>query len=114
MLSKSRVCPAVGSVQRLSWEEQQAMAKLARHALLEQLICDGTKYVFGNPGTTEQGFMDALFDYTRLEYILCLHEGVAVSAADAYARATQKPAFIELHTAAGLGNGMGMLSKTAP
>jgi benzoylformate decarboxylase len=87
------------------------MAKLARHALLEQLICDGTKYVFGNPGTTEQGFMDALFDYPQLEYILCLHEGVAVSAADAYARATQKPAFIELHTAAGLGNGIGMLSK---
>ena len=60
------------------------MAKLARHALLEQLVCDGTTYVFGNPGTTEQGFMDALFDFPQLEYILCLHEGVAVSAADAY------------------------------
>ena len=83
--------------------------KTGKHALLGQLIADGTKYIFGNPGTTEQGFMDALQDYPQLQFILALHEGVAVCAADAYARATRRPAFVELHTAPGLGNGIGMI-----
>lgn len=80
-----------------------------KRALMEQLIADGFRYIFGNPGTTEQPFMDILQDYPQLEYILCLHEGVAVSMADAFARATRKPAFVELHIAPGLGNGMGMI-----
>lgn len=84
-----------------------------KRALLEQLIADGTRHIFGNPGTTEQGFMDALQDYPQLEFILALHEGVAVSMADAYARATRRPAFVELHTAPGLGNGIGMLYNAA-
>jgi thiamine pyrophosphate-dependent acetolactate synthase large subunit-like protein len=90
------------------------MSRMAgKNALIEQLIADGTRYVFGNPGTTEQGFMDALQDYPQLEFILALHEGVAVGVADAYARATHKPAFVELHIAPGLGNAMGMLYDAA-
>jgi benzoylformate decarboxylase len=27
-----------------------------KRAMLEQLIADGVRHVFGNPGTTEQGF----------------------------------------------------------
>ena len=80
-----------------------------KRALLEQLVADGVRYIFGNPGTTEQPFMDLLQDYPQLEFILCLHEGVAISLADAYARATRKPAFVELHIAPGLGNAVGML-----
>jgi benzoylformate decarboxylase len=80
-----------------------------KRALLDQLVADGFRYLFGNPGTTEQAFMDSLQDYPSLEFILCLHEGVAVSMADAYARATRKPAFVELHIAPGLGNAAGML-----
>ena len=80
-----------------------------KRALLEQLVADGFRYIFGNPGTTEQPFMDLLQDYPQLEFILCLHEGVAISLADAYARATRKPAFVELHIAPGLGNAVGML-----
>ena len=80
-----------------------------KRALLEQLVADGFRYLFGNPGTTEQAFMDQLQDYPRLEFILCLHEGVAVSMADMYARATRRPAFVELHIAPGLGNAAGML-----
>ena len=83
--------------------------KTGKHALLEQLIADGTTHIFGNPGTTEQGFMDALQDYPQLQFILALHEGVAVCAADAYARATRRPSVVELHTAPGLGNGIGMI-----
>jgi benzoylformate decarboxylase len=80
-----------------------------KDALLEQLVSDGTQYIFGNPGTTEQAFMDALQDHPEVTYILCLHEGVAVSMADAYARATRRPTFVQLHIAPGLGNAMGML-----
>ena len=81
----------------------------AKHLLLDQLVADGTRHIFGNPGTTEQGFMDALQDHPQLQYILALHEGVAVTMANAYARATRRPAFVELHTAPGLGNGIGMM-----
>jgi benzoylformate decarboxylase len=80
-----------------------------RYAMLEQLLAQGTRYVFGNPGTTEQAFMDALQDYPQLEYILALHEGVATGIADGYARATGAPAFLQLHIMPGLGNAMGML-----
>ena len=80
-----------------------------KRALLEQLVADGFRYIFGNPGTTEQAFMDLLQEYPQIEFILCLHEGVAVSAADAFARATRTPAFVELHIAPGLGNAVGML-----
>lgn len=93
--------------------ETATMSKRGRmtgkRAMIEQLIADGVKYIFGNPGSTEQGFMDALADYPNVEYILALHEGVAVSMADAYARVTRRPAFVQLHTAAGLGNAAGML-----
>jgi thiamine pyrophosphate-dependent acetolactate synthase large subunit-like protein len=80
-----------------------------KQALVEQLIADGVRYVFGNPGTTEQAFLDTIGDYPELEFILCLHEGVAVSMADAYARATGKPAFVQIHIAPGLGNALGMI-----
>ncbi|MFN8556861.1 MAG: thiamine pyrophosphate-binding protein [Dehalococcoidia bacterium] len=86
------------------------MARMpAKNALIEQLIADGATHVFGNPGTTEQGFMDVLQDYPQLKFMLALHEGVAVGMADAYARITRRPAFVELHTAPGLGNGIGMI-----
>src|SRR5918912_830039 len=80
-----------------------------KRALLEQLIADDVRYIFGNPGTTEQGFMDILQDYPQVEFMLALHEGVAVCMADAYARLTRRPAFVELHIAPGLGNALGML-----
>src|SRR5918911_472621 len=80
-----------------------------KRALLEQLIADGTCHIFGNPGTTEQGFMDILQDFPSVQFMLALHEGVAVSMADAYARITRRPAFVEVHIAPGLGNAMGML-----
>lgn len=76
---------------------------------MEQLRADGVHHIFGNPGTTEQGFIDLLQDYPDIQFVLALHEGVAVSMADAYARLTRKPAFVEVHIAPGLGNAMGMM-----
>lgn len=80
-----------------------------KQALLEQLVAEGVRYVFGNPGTSEQPFMDLLQDYPQIEYSLCLHESVAVGMAEGYARASGRPAFVQLHIAPGLGNAMGML-----
>jgi benzoylformate decarboxylase len=53
--------------------------------------------------------MDALQDYPQVQYILALHESVAVGVADGYARASGRPAFVQLHITPGLGNSLGML-----
>jgi thiamine pyrophosphate-dependent acetolactate synthase large subunit-like protein len=83
--------------------------KTGRFAVLEQLLADDIRYIFGNPGTVEQGFLDALADYPELKYILTLQETIAVMAADGYARATKKPAVVQLHSTPGLGNAIGAL-----
>lgn len=86
---------------------------LAKNAFMEQLVADGVQYIFGNPGTTELAFMEALQDYPQIEYVLALHEAVAMGMAEGYARAAQRPALVNLHVAAGLGNAMGMLYNAA-
>jgi len=83
--------------------------RTGRSAILEQFVADGIEYMFGNPGTVEQGFLDALADFPQIKYILTLQESVAVLAADGYARATRKPALVQLHSSPGLGNGVGAL-----
>ena len=45
------------------------------------------------------------------EYILSLQESVSVAMADAYSQDTGKPVHVNLHSAAGSGNGMGANSK---
>lgn len=83
-----------------------------RHAILEQLCADNIRYMFGNPGTVEQGFLDALADVPDIEYILGLHETVALGIADGYARATKSATVVQLHTGVGLGNGIGMMYQS--
>jgi thiamine pyrophosphate-dependent acetolactate synthase large subunit-like protein len=83
--------------------------KTGRFAILEQFLADGIHYMFGNPGTSEEGFLDALSQYPELKYILTLQESVAVMAADGYARATKKPALVQIHSTPGLGNAIGAL-----
>jgi benzoylformate decarboxylase len=85
------------------------MAVLGKHAVMQQLLAEGTKYVFGNPGSTELAFMDGLQDYPELQYILGLHETVPMAMADGYARATHKPAVVNVHIAPGLANAMSMI-----
>lgn len=86
-----------------------AKRKVGHSAILEQLCADGMSYLFGNPGTVEQGFLDALWGYPQLKYILTLQETIAVMAADGYARATQKPTVVQIHSSPGLGNSIGAL-----
>jgi benzoylformate decarboxylase len=80
-----------------------------RDGIMQVFRNEGVRYVFGNPGTTELGFLEGLQDDPELEYILCLHEGVAVGAAHMYANASGKTGVANLHVAPGLGNSLGML-----
>jgi benzoylformate decarboxylase len=76
-----------------------------RAATFELLRSRGISTVFGNPGSTELGF---LADFPPdFRYVLGLHEGVAVGMADGFAQATGKPSFVNLHSACGVGNAMG-------
>ena len=68
-------------------------------------------HCFGNPGTTELPFVDALADEAAFHYVLALQENVAVAMADGYAQATGRPSFVNLHTVAGLGGGLGNLTN---
>lgn len=85
------------------------MEKTGNEKLIEQLLADGCNYMFGNPGTVEQGFLDAMGNYDAFQYITCLQESIAVAMADGYARKTGNPAVVQLHSGVGLGNGIGML-----
>lgn len=78
-------------------------------AIIEQFLADEIQYMFGNPGTSEEGFLDALRDYPEFKYIFALQETIAVAAADSYARVTKKPTVVQLHCSVGLGNAIGML-----
>ncbi|MFJ9373107.1 thiamine pyrophosphate-binding protein [Streptomyces sp. NPDC101455] len=76
-------------------------------ALLDVLRGEGVDRIFGNPGTTELPFLAALSEAGNApEYVLGVHEGAVVSMADGYARGTGRPAFVSLHIAAGLANGL--------
>jgi benzoylformate decarboxylase len=77
--------------------------------LMEILRSEGVEYIFGNPGTTELPLMDALLEAPSIRYILALQEASAVAMADGYAQAARRPGFLNLHTAGGLGHGMGNL-----
>ena len=87
--------------------------KSGRDIVLDVLRTEGVEYVFGNPGTTELSLIDALLKSGEFKYALALQEASAVGMADGYARATNKPAFLNLHATAGLGHGLGALSNSA-
>ena len=83
--------------------------KSGRFAMIEQFLADDIHYMFGNPGTVEQGFLDSLEAYPDFKYIMGLQETIAVAMADGYARVTKKPTVVQLHSGVGLGNGIGMM-----
>ncbi|WP_426959712.1 benzoylformate decarboxylase [Muricoccus radiodurans] len=78
-----------------------------RQAVLDLLRALDMTTVFGNPGSTELPFLDRWPEDFR--YILGLQEASVVGMADGYARATGRPAFVNLHSAAGVGHALGNL-----
>jgi benzoylformate decarboxylase len=83
--------------------------KSGHEAVVEQLVADGFGHIFGNPGTSEEGLLDAIERRPELKYVLALQESVAVLAGDGYARATNRPAAVQIHSTPGLGNAIGAL-----
>ena len=82
-----------------------------RDVLLEVLRSEGVRHVFGNPGSTELPLIDALAAVDDIDYVLALQEATAVGMADGYAQVAGRPAFLNLHTSAGLGNAVGNLTN---
>jgi benzoylformate decarboxylase len=76
-----------------------------KQATLDLLRAFGITKVFGNPGSTELPFLSDWPD--DIDYVLALQEASAVGMADGYAQATRNAGFVNLHSAAGLGNALG-------
>lgn len=76
-----------------------------RQATLDLLRSFGIDRVFGNPGSTELPFLSDWPD--DIDYVLALQEASAVGMADGYAQATRNAGFVNLHSAAGVGNALG-------
>lgn len=78
--------------------------KTVRDATFELLRKLNIDTIFGNPGSTEETFLQ---DFpSDFNYIQVLQEGSAVAAADGYSQATGKVGLVNVHTAAGLSNAM--------
>src|SRR3954469_11145051 len=88
---------------------RSTMSIRGAEALLRMLADAGVRYLFGNPGSTELPLMDALVDEPRIRYILGLQEVPVMAMADGYAQASRHLGVVNLHTACGLGHGMGIL-----
>lgn len=78
-----------------------------RSAVFALLRDFGMTTVFGNPGSTELPmFRDFPADF---RYVLGLQESVVVSMADGFAQARGEAALVNLHSAIGVGHGLGSI-----
>jgi benzoylformate decarboxylase len=80
--------------------------------LVEILRAAGVDYLFGNPGTTELPFLDAL-DGSGLTYVVALQEASAAAAADGYAQASGRLGVVNLHVAPGLANALSIVHNAS-
>ena len=80
--------------------------------LIEILRAAGVDYLFGNPGTTELPFLDAL-DGSGLTYVVALQEATAAAAADGYAQASGRLGVVNLHVAPGLANALSIVHNAS-
>lgn len=78
-----------------------------REAVFALLRDFGLTTIFGNPGSTELPmYRDFPADF---RYVLGLQESVVVAMADGFAQARGGPAFVNLHSAIGVGHAAGSL-----
>jgi benzoylformate decarboxylase len=86
-----------------------AAGRTVRDAALDVMRRHGLTTIFGNPGSTEISFLTDL--PADFEFVLGLHEGSVVGMASGYALARGEPSFVNLHTAAGLGNAINAIAN---
>lgn len=79
-----------------------------RDATVDVLRGLGLTTVFANPGSTEVPFLTDL--PSDLRFVLALHEASVVGIATGWAVTRGRPALVQLHTTAGLGNAVGALA----
>ncbi len=79
--------------------------------LMHQLVAQDVDYAFTNTGSAEAGFFDAFLTVPGVQPILLLAESIVLAAADGYAKAARKPAFVNVHLAAGTRQGSGQLQN---
>lgn len=80
----------------------------AAESFLDVVEAAGIDTFFGLPGSTEAALLEAIRE-RGLRYVLALHEGVAVSMADGYARMSGRPGVVGLHTSVGTLNGLSQM-----
>ncbi len=81
----------------------------AGEAFAEQLIASGVKYIFGNSGSEDAYFYEALVDRPQLTYILTPHEGPGAAMGTGYIQASGEPAIVMQAGVMGLMNAMGQM-----
>jgi len=84
------------------------VAPTVRDATFDVFRRLGMTTIFANPGSTEVPFLSGLPD--DITFVLALHEGSVVGIATGWAIANDRPALVNLHTTAGLGNAVGALA----
>ncbi len=86
-------------------------------ALVESLVAEGVRHVFGIPGVHNLAIYDVLVELGATQqppaHILVRHEQSAVYAADGYARATGRPGIALATTGPGALNAMAALNEAA-
>jgi benzoylformate decarboxylase len=86
------------------------VTRSVRDATFDVLRERGLTTIFGNPGSTEVPFLAGLPE--DLRFVLALHEASVVGMATGWAIGRKEPAFVLLHTTAGLGNAVGALATS--
>jgi thiamine pyrophosphate-dependent acetolactate synthase large subunit-like protein len=97
------------STGRGNGDRRRATGSTVRDAAFDVMRRHGLTTIFGNPGSTEIAFLTDL--PSDIRFVLGLHEGSVVGMASGYALARSEPAFVNLHTAAGLGNAVNAIAN---
>lgn len=79
--------------------------------MAEFLLDWNVPYIFGLAGSEEVGFLDALVDRVKLQYVQGLHESSVMAMADGYARASGQTAFVQVHSDAGTAYALGQIAN---
>jgi acetolactate synthase-1/2/3 large subunit len=86
-------------------EHKMALKGTAAEAIVQHLIDEGVKYVFGITGDTVLPILDAIYDRpNEIRYIANRLEHGATGMADGYSRVSGEPACALLHVGPGISN----------
>jgi benzoylformate decarboxylase len=91
--------------------ERKTVIGTGGELMVHQLLAQGVEYVFTNTGSAEAGFFNGLLAVPGVQPILLLAESLVLSAADGYGKGANKPAFVNVHLAAGTRQGSGQLQN---